>query len=153
MAALSASSFYGLVCKGFSSYQCTWFHVSTLDGNIGQKMHWHKEFAAISELCSKWTVTDWKVWTALCVHGGWGVFILFHRLFCKGKGEMYTFYSSNILSIMFISCDKYAKRYATHWAESEPLVNVECGRCSVLGCSEDRRGEAEAHHGPTVVSS
>lgn len=50
----------GLVCKSFSSFQIGPFHVSTLDGNIGQKMHWHELLAATSELCSKWTVTDWR---------------------------------------------------------------------------------------------
>lgn len=34
---------------------------------------------------------------------------------------MYTFYSSNILYIMFISCE-YARRYTTHWTESETLL-------------------------------
>lgn len=78
----------------------------------------------------------------VCVRGASGGFILFHRLFCKGKGEMYTFYSSNILSIMFISCDKYAKRYTTHWAESEPLLMwsvVDARCCGALKTGEGRQ--------------
>lgn len=79
-----------------------------------------KSFAATSELFQ----TDCrrlKVSTALYVYEGQGGFILFHRLFCKGRG-MYTFYSSNILYIMFILCDEYARRYTTHWAKSETLL-------------------------------
>lgn len=48
---------------------------------------------------------------------------------------MYTFYSSNILYIMFISCDEYASRYTTHWAESEILLLwsvAEAGGCGAL---------------------
>lgn len=55
---------------------------------------------------------------------------------------MYTFYSSNILSIMFISCDKYAKRYTTHWAESEPLFMwsvVDARGCGALKTGAGRR--------------
>lgn len=33
--------------KAFVAPKYTWFHISTLDGNIGQKMHWHKQLAVI----------------------------------------------------------------------------------------------------------
>lgn len=55
---------------------------------------------------------------------------------------MYTFYSSNILCIMFISCDKYAKRYTTHWAESDPLSMwsaVDAWHCGALKTGEGRQ--------------
>lgn len=63
------------------------------------------------------------------------------------RGGMYTFYSSNILYIMFILCDEYARRYTTHWAKSEP-VNVECGRClaAVVSCKTQVRERTDAHH-------
>lgn len=103
-----------------------------------------KSFAETSELFQM-DCRRLKVSTALYVYEGQGGFILFHRLFCRGG--MYTFYSSNILYIMFILCDEYARRYTTHWAESEP-VNVECGRClaAVVSCKTQVRERTDAHH-------
>lgn len=64
---------------------------------------------------------------------------------------MYTFYSSNILSIMFISCDKYAKRYTTLWAESEPLLmwSVVDARC--CGALKTGEGRQKPTTGPLLV--
>lgn len=114
----------GLVSKGSVATKYTWFHSSTLDGNIGQKMHWQEvicsDFGTAFQMdCHRLRGVN----SLVCLRRLRG-FILFHRLFCKGKGEMYTFYSSNILYIMFISCDEYARRHTTHWAESKPC---QCG--------------------------
>lgn len=51
---------------------------------------------------------------------------------------MYTFYSSNILYIMFISCGEYARQYTTHWTESEILRSwgSEHGGCLIVLVSE-----------------
>lgn len=55
---------------------------------------------------------------------------------------MYTFYGSNILYIMFISCDEYAL------GRIRNPVTVECSRClvAVVSCKTQVREKTEAHH-------
>lgn len=67
---------------------------------------------------------------------------------------MYTFYSGNILYIMFISCGEYARRYTTHWTESN-LVLIQVGARWVLvlvseWCAKTGAREVAAHHKATV---
>lgn len=63
---------------------------------------------------------------------------------------MYTFYSSNILYIMFISCGEYARRYTTRWTESDPLLlgmgarwMLDCASLNVGFCEAEGEGETK----------
>lgn len=70
---------------------------------------------------------------------------------------MYTFYSSNILYIMFISCGEYARRYNALDRIIDPLL-MWIGAWWMLGCvglkmvyyKDKGEGEGKTHHMSTV---
>lgn len=120
MAALSPSSLCGLVCKGFGSYQ-----IHLISHFYSRWQHWTENASTQSHLqrlrnCFKQTVAGWRCQQLCMFTKVKGVSYFSTDYFVRGG--MYTFYSSNILYIMFILCDEYARRYTTHWAESETLL-------------------------------
>lgn len=69
---------------------------------------------------------------------------------------MYNFYSSNILYIMFISCE-YARRYTTHWTESEILLPwirawcmLDCVDLKMVNSKDKGENKDKAHHKSAV---
>lgn len=140
MAASLTSSFYGVVSKGFRSYQRTWFHVSTLDGNIGQKMHWHKDLAAISTVFQM-DCHRLKGVNSFACSRRLRVSYFSTDYFVRGRGNVH-FLQQPYFVYMFISCGEYAKRYTPHWAENRnPAVCsvVDAQRCGALKTGEARQ--------------